>query len=176
MKIALAFPSLLRAFLLLFLSCLFLLIFFAPDLPNALALGSSLQQLFVVLWLALFTIVLHVLEILVIDAHANTYVVLPCVAVVASNPWIVGIVTVLACGTANTTYNFFLVFRFRFGLLLGGGFLSTALWLNGLLECVGVSFVLAFGATHRPSRFCIYIPKWSVSSMHVELCRLEVVY
>lgn len=157
MKIALALPSLLRALLLFLLGRLFLFIIFAPGLPNALALGGSLKQLFVVLRFALFTIVLHVLEILIVDAHANAHIVLPGVTVVAGNPWIVGVVTVLACGTAHTAYDLLFVFRFGFCLLLGGGLLSTALWFNRLLECVGVSFVLAFGATHRPSRFRICI-------------------
>lgn len=153
MKIALALLTPLGAFLLFLLGCLFLLVVSSPCLPNALALGDSLQQLLVILWLALFTIVFNILKVLVVNAHANADVMLPGMAAIACDPWIVRIITVLACGTANTAYDFFLVFWFGFCLLLSGGFLSTALRFDRLLEGVGVAFVLAFGAAHRPARF-----------------------
>lgn len=152
MKITLAFSSLLWALLLFLLSRLFLLVLSSSGLPDPFALGDALKQFLVVLGLALFAVVLDILEVLVVDTHSHADVVLPSMAAVAGNPRIVRIITVLTCSTANTAYNLFLIFWLGFRLLLGSSLLTTALRFDRLLEYI-VSFVLAFGAAHRPSWF-----------------------
>lgn len=130
-----------------------------PDFPNLLSLGPSVQKLLVRLGLALFAEVLNIFKIFVKNAHADADIVLPDVAKVARDPWVLGVLWVdgiLASGAADAADDlFFLLFRLRLriGLSLVGFLAAATLGLEGLVERIGGALVvLALGAADRPSR------------------------